>query len=125
MFLSIVTAILGGMFKLGFGVLGLAAAALGIAGGWRAFRKAGRPGLLFVVPILNLINLIDLAGKPLWWCFLLLIPGVNLIVLLLALIAFARRFGHGTLFGVGLLVLPPLFWFLLGFDDSRFGSAAA
>ncbi len=121
--MMIILAILGGMFKLGFGLVGLTLAFLGIAGGWRAFRKAGRPGLLFVIPILNLVNLFDLAGKPLWWLLLLLVPGVNVIVLLFALAAFAHRFGHGTLFAIGLLVLPPVFWFLLGFDNSQYRAA--
>jgi hypothetical protein len=116
-------AFLGGMFKLGFGLIGLTAAILGIWGGWRVFRKAGRAGFLFVIPIVNVINVLDLAGKPLWWVLLLLIPGVNVIVLLLALVALSRRFGHGALFGVGLLALPPVFWFLLGFDNSRYQAA--
>ncbi len=118
--MSTLFAILLGMFKLGFGLVGLTLALLGIAGGWRAFRKAGRPGLLFVIPVVNVINIVDLAGKPLWWLLLLLVPGLNVLVLLLLLVAFARRFEHGALFGVGLLLLPPVFWFLLGFDNSRF-----
>lgn len=108
------------MFKLGFGVVGLIVGLLGLAGGWKTFEKAGKPGLLVLIPILNLLNLIDMAGKPLWWALLLLIPGVNLIVTAIVMIEVAKRFGRGTLFGLGLMLLGPLCWFILGFGGAQY-----
>ena len=111
------------MFAFGFGALGLVLGLLGLAGGWKTFEKAGKPGLLVLIPILNLLNLIDIAGKPLWWALLLLIPGVNVIVTILVMIEVAKRFDRGALFGLGLFFLGPICWFLLGFGSSTYRPA--
>ncbi|HZO13892.1 MAG TPA: DUF5684 domain-containing protein [Polyangiaceae bacterium] len=111
---------IGFLFKLTFGLIGLIVGLAGLIGGWKTFKKADRPGLFFIIPILNVITMVQIAGKPLWWLILLLIPGVNLIVMLLVFMALARSFGRGALFGFGLLLVAPLFWFLLGFSDVRY-----
>ncbi len=50
-----------------------------IAGYWKVFTKAGKPGWAFIIPIYNAIVLLQIAGKPLWWIVLLFIPVVNLL----------------------------------------------
>jgi hypothetical protein len=50
-----------------------------IAAMWKVFIKAGRPGWAAIVPIYNLIVLLQVAGKPVWWVLLLLIPLVNIV----------------------------------------------
>src|SRR5881275_1001988 len=90
-----------------------------IAGMWKVFVKAGKPGWAAIVPIYNIIVLLEIAGKPLWWFLLLIIPGVNFIALLFVSLAIAARFGKGTGFGIGLWLLPFIFYPILGFGDSR------
>jgi len=68
---------------------------------------------------------LEIAGKPLWWVILMFIPGVNFIVWLFVCLAIAANFGKGTGFGIGLWLLPFIFWPLLGFGDSRSQLATA
>ena len=74
-------------------IVGLLVAILVIAGLWRVFTKAGKPGWAALIPIYNLIVLLQIAGKPAWWLLLFLIPGVNVIMLILILIGALRQDG--------------------------------
>ncbi len=114
---------IGDLFTFGFGAAGLLVGILGAIGLYKTFGKANRSGILAFIPILNLLNFIDMAERPVWWIFLMLIPGVNVIVTLIVLNGIARRFGKGWLFGVGLLLVAPLCWFILGFGNAQYRSA--
>ena len=74
-------------------IVGLLVAILVIAGLWRVFTKAGKPGWAALIPIYNLIVLLQIVGKPAWWLLLFLIPGVNVIMLILILIGALRQDG--------------------------------
>lgn len=91
-----------------------------IAGLWKTFTKAGKPGWAAIVPIYNLIVMLDIAGKPLWWIILFLIPLVNLIIAILVSIAIAEKFGKGAGFGIGLAFLGIIFYPILGFGDAKY-----
>ena len=91
-----------------------------IAGMWKVFTKAGKPGWASIVPIYNAIVLLEIAGKPAWWIVLLIIPGVNLIFIFIVSIDLAKNFGKGTGFGVGLALLGVIFYPILGFGDARY-----
>ena len=81
-----------------------------IIGLWKVFVKAGKPGWAAIVPIYNFIVLLEIAGKPLWWFILMLIPFVNFIVAIIVLIAVARNFGKGVGFALGMVFLPFIFY---------------
>ena len=91
-----------------------------IAGMWKTFQKAGEPGWAAIVPIYNLIVLLEIAGKPVWWFLLMLIPFVNIVILAMVCIALAKNFGKGAGFGLGLLFLSPIFYPILAFGDARY-----
>lgn len=91
-----------------------------IAALWRVFTKAGKPGWAAIIPIYNFIVLLDIAGKPVWWIVLLLIPLVNVIVLLLIYIDLAKAFGYGIGFAIGLWFLAPIFLLILGFGGAQY-----
>ena len=74
-------------------IVGLLVAILVIAGLWRVFTKAGKPGWAALIPIYNLIVLLQITGKPAWWLLLFLIPGVNVIMLILIVIRALRQDG--------------------------------
>jgi hypothetical protein len=112
-------------FGLVFMVVWLAIVVLVIAGLWKVFVKAGEPGWAALVPIYNLVVLLKIAGKPLWWLVLLLIPFVNFIALILVGIGIAQNFGKGAGFGVGLGLLGPIFFPILGFGDAVYRPQAA
>jgi hypothetical protein len=113
----------------GLGMVGMivwvAFAVLMVASMWKIFTKAGKPGWAAIIPIYNLIVLLEIAGKPLWWFILMLIPFVNIIVFIMVLVSIARNFGKGVGFAIGMLLLPFIFYPMLGFGDARYQPVAA
>ncbi|MGH9398842.1 MAG: DUF5684 domain-containing protein [Thermoanaerobaculia bacterium] len=107
-------------FGIVFTLVILAIVVLTAAGMWKAFAKAGKPGWAAIVPIYNMIVILQIAGKPIWWLILYLIPLVNVIVVILVGIGVARNFGKGTGFGIGLAALGPIFYPILGFGDAQY-----
>lgn len=91
-----------------------------LIGIWKVFTKAGQPGWACIIPIYNLVILLKIAGKPIWWVILMLIPFVNFIVAILVCIAVAKSFGKGVGFGLGLIFLGVIFFPLLGFGDAQY-----
>jgi len=101
-------------------IIELGLVVLAIAGMWKSFEKAGKPGWAAIIPIYNLVVILEIAGKPLWWIILCLIPIVNLVIIILIMIAFAEKFGKGAGFGVGLAFLGFIFFPMLGFGDAQY-----
>ncbi len=104
-------------------VVALFVAVLEIAALWRMFTKAGRPGWGAIIPIYNLYLFLKLAGRPVWWLLLYLVPGVNVIVHIVVSIGVARSFDKGTMFGIGLWLLPWIGVPILGFGSARYAGA--
>ena len=98
----------------------LAVIILVLIGMWKAFTKAGQPGWACIIPIYNMIVLIQIAEKPIWWFLLFFVPIVNLIISILVAIAVAEKFGKGAGFGIGLTFLPFVFYPILGFSDAQY-----
>ena len=98
----------------------LAVLILVIAGIWKVFAKAGQPGWASIVPIYNIIVMLQIADKPLWWIILFFIPIANIIIPILVSIALAEKFGKGAGFGIGLAFLPFIFYPILGFGDAQY-----
>jgi len=98
----------------------LAVVVLVIAGIWKTFVKAGKPGWAAIIPIYNLIVLLEIAKRPVWWFILMLIPLVNIIIAILVSIDVAKAFGKGAGFGIGLAFLGFIFYPILGFGDARY-----
>lgn len=103
-----------------FPLLVLALSIFIIAGVWKAFVKAGQPGWACIIPIYNIIVQLQMARKPVWWIILFLIPIVSLVVVIIMYIEIAKNFGKGVGFGIGLLLLGPIFWPILGFGDAQY-----
>ncbi len=107
-------------------IIQLAVIALVIAGGWKAFVKAGQPGWAFIVPIYNIYIMLQMVGRPIWWLILMFIPFVNLVILIIVMIDVAKAYGKGAGFGLGLAFLGFIFWPILGFGDAQYqGKAVA
>ena len=108
-----------------FWVFSLAFAILMIAALWKIFSKAGQPGWAAIIPIVNTYFTIKIAGRPWWWLILMLIPFVNFIVWIMLCIDLAKSFGKGAGFGIGLLLLPIIFFPILGFGSAQYHGPAA
>jgi len=97
-----------------------------IIGQWKVYTKAGKPGWACIVPIYNLIVMLEIVGKPIWWIFLFLIPCVNIIFMIWTLNLLSKSFGQSEGFTIGLLLLGFIFWPILGFGSSKYlGPSAA
>ena len=111
----------------GFGMILLAGYVVCLIGMWKVFTKAGQPGWAVLIPIYNVIVLLRVAGLPWYWVFALflqIIPIIGLLaIVVLAVMCLHRistRFGQGVGFTIGLTLLGPIFWLILGFGDSKY-----
>jgi hypothetical protein len=116
---GLIGALVGGVF----GIFWLICVVVVIIAMWKVFTKAGKPGWAAIVPIYNIIVLLEIAGKPLWWFILCLIPFVNFIIWIIVSIAVAEKFGKGAGFGIGMAILPFIFFLILGFGDAKYQGA--
>jgi hypothetical protein len=90
-----------------------------IASAWRMYEKAGQAGWISIVPILNIMGLLKMIGKPFWW-LILYVPPLTPFTHFVVTVMVARRFGKSALFGVGLYFLPMIFMPLIGLGDARY-----
>ncbi|MGB7341774.1 MAG: DUF5684 domain-containing protein [Phototrophicaceae bacterium] len=108
---------IGGLFGL---IIVLGLIIFGIATMWRLFEKAGESGWMSIIPILNTLILIKIAGKEWWWIILFAIPIVNIIVAFMLVMGLAENFGKDTGFAIGLFFLTPIFLAILAWGDAEF-----
>lgn len=96
-----------------------------IAAMWKMFTKAGQPGWAVLIPIYNVYVMCKIAGRPGWWLLLMLIPLVNLIIFIILYVDIAKNFGSGVGFAIGMLLLPFIFFPILGFGSAVYEGPAA
>jgi hypothetical protein len=101
-------------------VLYIAVIALMIASAWIVFTKAGKPGWAAIIPIYNVIVMLEIVGKPWWWILLMLIPSVNIVILIMVYHRLSLSFGKGAGFTVGLIFLSFIFLPILAFGDAKY-----
>ena len=87
---------------------------------WKVFAKAGKPGWAAIVPIYNIIVLLEIVGRPLWWIILLFVPFANIVVAIMIYVGLAKAFGKGGGYGIGLLLLPFIFLPMLAFGSAQY-----
>ena len=122
-FLMIAVRLLIGFFIVYF-VISIVPVAIGM---WKVFTKAGQPGWAVLIPIYNFIVLLRIAGLPWYWVFtplVAIIPILGWIACLVWVVwvhhRISTRFGKGIGFTIGLTLLAPIFWLILGFGDSKY-----
>ena len=127
---------------LGFGFLWMIWNIICIIGGWKVFTKAGEAGWKSIIPLYSSYIYFKISWNPImFWImvafaaigaclgqseetFLTLIGSIcsltSTLLVILQNIRLARAFGHGTLYGLGLFFLGPIFIVLLGFGGSQY-----
>jgi len=108
------------LFTGAFLIVILAVAVVVIAAMWKVFTKAGQPGWAAIVPIYNYVILLNIVGRPTWWVLLMFVPLINIVIAIIIHLELAKSFGKSTGFGIGLILLGPIFFPILGFGDSRY-----
>lgn len=94
---------------------------LTIAGMWKVFEKAGKPGWAAIIPFYNLYVLVQIVGKPAWWFVLclLIIPMIFVAMDLAECFGKSKGWGIGLLFFFGFIGFP-----ILGFGDATYTKPA-
>jgi hypothetical protein len=106
--------------SMGMAVVEIAIAVLMIAAMWKIFTKAGQPGWAAIIPIYNIIVLLQVVGRPVWWIVLLLIPFVNIVIMIMIYNDLSKAFGKGIGTTLGLIVFPYIFFPILGFGKAAY-----
>jgi hypothetical protein len=92
-------------------------------GMYKTFAKMGYDDAWWAfIPILNILFMLKVAEKPMWWIVLAFIPFVSLIFIWVGwLVAskVAKAYGKGTGFAVGLMFLGFIFYPILGFGSEQ------
>ena len=101
-------------------IIMLAIAVVVIIAEWKIYEKAGKPGWAVLIPIYNIIVLLEIVGKPIWWIFLFLIPIVNIVFGVWMTNLLSKSFGKDEAFTVGLILLGFVFYPILGFCDAKY-----
>lgn len=92
-----------------------------VAGWWTVFRKAGQPSWAALIPLYNIyVLVVGVARLSTLWFILVLIPIFQVIPAILVNVEVARRFGRSEAFGLGLFLLGPVFYPVLGFGSARY-----
>ena len=109
-----------------------------VIGLWKTFIKAGHPGWAAIIPFYNMYIWVQIAGRPIWWFWVMLggvllgwipilgwilIIGVWVMSLLLALDV-AKNFGQGTGFGILLWLFSGIMYLVLGFGNYQYRQVA-
>ncbi len=87
---------------------------------WKIFQKAGYQGWEAIIPIYNIYILLKIVGKPWWWLLLMCIPYVGLVWQIWSYNMLSKSFGKTEGFTAGLVLLPFIFFPILGFGDARY-----
>lgn len=103
----------------------LAIAVLLIASMWRMFTKAGKPGWAAIVPIYNVVVMLEMVGRPVWWLVLFCVPFVNAVVGIIVTNDIAKAFGKGVGYTIGLILLSFVFYPMLAFGPATYRGPVA
>jgi hypothetical protein len=91
-----------------------------VIGMWKVYTKAGKPGWASLIPIYNIIVLLEIVGKPIWWIVMYLIPCANFIFGVWTLNLLSKSFGKSEGFTIGMIIFPYIFFPILGFGSATY-----
>lgn len=87
---------------------------------WIIFRKAGKKGWEAIVPVYNIIVLLEITRLPIWYIILYLIPFANIYAMFKVNIELAHRFGKSTGFGVASVFFSIICMPILAFGKAQY-----
>lgn len=86
------------------------------------YKKAGKNWLAGIIPFYRQITMYKICGLSPFLMLLWLVPILGWIIMfiigIMKRILLAENFGRGGLFGLGILILPPLFYTILAFNPN-------
>lgn len=87
---------------------------------WKIFTKAGKPGWASIIPIYNIIVILEIVKRPIWWLVLFFIPFVHIVIMFMVFNDLSKSFGKDIGYTIGLIFLPIIFLPMLGFGNSTY-----
>jgi len=81
-------------------IVSLAISVISIVSQWIIYKKAGKKGWESIVPIYNIIVLLQIVELPMWYIALFFVPIANIYAMFKIYIELAHKFGKSTGFGV-------------------------
>jgi hypothetical protein len=115
-----------GMFFLIMLGVGLFISFISVISMWVLFQKAGKPGWAALIPIYNIIVMLEIVGKPMIWILWLLIPCTSIVFSIWLLNLFVKSYGKSEGFTIGVLFLSFIFLPILAFGNNPYlGPSAA
>ena len=109
-------------FGLLFTLLPLIVFLVTVAGMWKIFTKAGKPGWASIIPIYNIWVLTKIGDSGVLWFVLSVLFGLPVIKIYIDVL---NKFDKGIGYALGMFFLPFVFFPLLGFGDAQFRSRGA
>jgi signal peptidase I len=92
---------------------------IGLVALYFIFGKAKVAGWKAIIPVLNIIELLKIVGRPLWWIVLFFIPIINVIVLISVALDLYKSFGkrkwYDQLLGI---IVAPFYMLYIAFNKS-------
>jgi uncharacterized membrane protein len=89
-------------------------------GMWGIFKKANYPGWMGLIPGFNLYALLKILDLSPWIFLTYFIPVVGFFTFSYTSYKLAERFNKGSTFTIGIILIPFVFYFILGFDNSKY-----
>ena len=80
---------------------------------WRIFTKAGKPGWASLVPIYNMVVMMQIVGRPEWQVVLMFLPFAHIYISIVLPLDLAKSFGKTTGFGVLMIFFPAIMYPIL------------
>ena len=87
---------------------------------WKIYTKAGQPGWAQFIPIYGQLVFLRIIGRPWWWLLLCILVIPAIILMFMIPFDMAKSFGKSSGFGVGLLLLPIVFYPMLAFGSATY-----
>lgn len=91
---------------------------------WKLFKKAGKNGWEAIIPIYNIIVMLEIAELPTWYIVLFLVPFANIYAIFKIYIEIAHKFGKSTGFGVAMVFFGIICLPILAFGSSTYKGAS-
>lgn len=113
-----------GAFMLFFVIFFLTALVIMVASMWKIYQKANKPGWTSLIPVYNVVILLEITNRPQWWIILCFVPFVNIVISLVLVYELAKAFGKDIGFTLGLIFLPFVFYPILGFGKAAYGGTS-
>ena len=91
---------------------------------WKIFKKAGKNGWEAIVPVYNIIVMLEISNIPVWQIVFYFIPFANIYIMFKQYIELAKKFGKSSGFGVLTAFFPFICLPILGFGSASYEGTA-